>query len=181
MTDSRPGRLVLNVADLLRHPGSRCDIDRELDLGPLAVGEVSLDPREPVRASLTLESLPDQLVVSGHLRAGWEGPCRRCLAPAHGEVGVEFRELFERRPVEGESYPIEHDQIDLEPLVREAVLLELPLAPLCRPDCKGLCPVCGADRNVASCTCEPEARDLRWAALDQLRFDEPDPRRRAGG
>lgn len=171
MSAGESGRLVVNVADLLRQPGARREVDVEIDLGSLAVGDVSLGP-EPVRGTVVLESLPSELVASGRVRAAWRGPCRRCLADACGEVEVVFRELFEPAAVEGESYPIEHEQVDLAAVVREAVLLELPLAPLCRPDCQGLCPVCGADRNVARCGCRPDTRDPRWAALDELRFDD---------
>jgi uncharacterized protein len=57
--------------------------------------------------------------------------------------------------------------------VHDAIFLELPLAPLCRPDCQGLCPECGADKNEAPCEC-PGPVDPRWATLDALRFDEPD-------
>ena len=80
-------------------------------------------------------------------------------------------ELFEERASEGESYPLVHDQVDHEPLAREAVLLELPQAPLCRDDCRGLCATCGADLNEGPCGCVPEDRDARWAALDALRPD----------
>ena len=60
------------------------------------------------------------------------------------------------------------DEIDLEPLARETVVLELPQAPLCREDCLGLCPDCGVDRNEGTCSCEPP-RDPRWSVLDELR------------
>jgi uncharacterized protein len=71
--------------------------------------------------------------------------------------------------VEGESYPLAHDNVDLEPVVREAVMLELPIAPVCREDCKGLCPTCGVNRNDTSCNCDNEVKDPRWSALDTLR------------
>ena len=71
-----------------------------------------------------------------------------------------------------EAYPLAGDELDLEPLARDAVLLELPLAPLCTEDCQGLCPTCGANRNTESCDCAPPA-DPRWAALDVLRDADP--------
>ena len=70
-----------------------------------------------------------------------------------------------------DTYPIEGDHLDLQPLVRDALLLELPLAPLCREDCRGLCPECGADLNAAPCECRP-AGDPRWGPLDVLRTGE---------
>ena len=74
---------------------------------------------------------------------------------------------------EEETYPLLGDQLDLQPLARDAVLLNLPQVPLCREDCAGLCPVCGADRNDEPCGCEVEAGDPRWATLDALRGRDP--------
>ena len=71
-----------------------------------------------------------------------------------------------------DAFPIEGDQIDLVPAVREAVLLELPDDVLCREECAGICPVCGIDRNQGTCECDTTVRDDRWAALDQLRLDD---------
>ena len=72
-----------------------------------------------------------------------------------------------------EAYPLRGDELDLEPLARDAVILELPLAPLCSEGCLGLCPTCGANRNTEPCACAPPS-DPRWSALDALR--EPDAR-----
>ena len=69
-----------------------------------------------------------------------------------------------------DTYPLRHDEIDLEPMVHDAVLLELPQAPLCRPDCRGLCPTCGADLNAQSCDCDQNPIDPRWEALGALSF-----------
>jgi len=67
-----------------------------------------------------------------------------------------------------DAYPLEGDELDLEPLARDAVLLDLPLAPLCSVDCRGLCPQCGANWNLVTCDCVPTG-DPRWSALDALR------------
>jgi uncharacterized metal-binding protein YceD (DUF177 family) len=75
----------------------------------------------------------------------------------------------EHTSLETETEPIVGDQIDFTLLVREAVLLAVPDAPLCRADCPGLCPQCGADRASTTCSCVVETRDPRWAALDALR------------
>ena len=121
-------------------------------------------------ADLMLEALPGPaLVASGTVSAEWTGECRRCLGPAAGTVRIDVRELFDRVADDEETYPLTGDEIDVGPLVRDAVLLELPLAPLCREACAGLCPVCGANRNDVDCGHEPDDRDPRWAALDQLK------------
>ena len=121
-----------------------------------------------VEADVVLESVLGGVAVTGAVRAPWHGSCRRCLAPAAGTVVVRVREHFTPGGDGEETYPLHHDDIDLEPMVRDAVLLELPLAPLCRADCRGLCPSCGVNRNDEVCTCEAQ-RDQRWAALDALR------------
>jgi uncharacterized protein len=81
---------------------------------------------------------------------------------------VHADELFEQDPLEGETYRLDDDAVDLEPLVRDALLLELPAVPLCAPECRGLCPVCGADRNETTCDCRTDEPDPRWAALESL-------------
>ena len=88
------------------------------------------------------------------MTAPWRGECRRCGGPVDGRPwspGVQERYA----PAGGtdrdeEAYPLTGDELDLEPLARDAVLLELPLAPLCTEDCRGLCPTCGANRNTES-------------------------------
>ena len=91
--------------------------------------------------------------------------------PVHREVVTAVRELFEVDPIEGQTYPLEGEEIDLELPVRDALLLDLPAAPLCRDDCAGLCPACGADWNQRSCDCDMTIPDPRWDALRELTFD----------
>lgn len=124
-----------------------------------------------VDLDVSLEAVEGGIVVAGTVSAPWEGECRRCLTDVTGVVSSEVRELFVAEPEEGSAYPILGDHIDLEPLARETVVLALPLAPLCRPDCAGLCPTCGADLNAGPCPCPPATGDVRWAALDALRPD----------
>ncbi|MHB8465694.1 MAG: YceD family protein, partial [Acidimicrobiales bacterium] len=123
----------------------------------------------PIELDLTLEAVEGGIVVAGTIGATWIGECRRCLGAVRGDLTASVEEIYVREPEEGETYPIDGDHIDLEPLAREAVVLALPLAPLCRPDCQGLCPTCGADRNDGPCACPAEEGDPRWAALDALR------------
>jgi len=129
-----------------------------------------------------VESVLGGAVVRGRIRAPWEGICRRCLEAAHGELDIEIHEICTDEPDEL-SYPVEADWLDLEPIVHDACILDLPLAPLCREDCQGLCPECGVNRNSETCSCETPA-DPRWSALAVLRpgDDESDTsdRRRSG-
>lgn len=183
----------LSVVEDLRQPGVRRVVRRVLDLGGTATTAARLAGDGFVDADLVVEAVGDDVVVSGTLRTPWEGACRRCLGEVQGDLEVPVREVFERRPTEGETYQLGDGIVDLGPMVREAVLLALPLAPLCSPDCAGpdperfpARPAGGAD-GVADGVAdggdggESPARDPRWAVLDELRFDppgsteEPDP------
>lgn len=161
---------VVNIADLVNRPGARRRERVEGRLaGPVIVVDSSLRTEFPVVVDALLEWVSDGLLVTGTVDGAWEGLCRRCLGPVAGTRTVEVQELFESHPRDGESYQLGHDQVDLEPLARESLILDLPLAPLCSEDCRGLCPTCGADLNQGDCGCPPADADLRWAALDVLR------------
>ena len=163
---------VVNVADLVNRPGARRRERVEGRLSsPVKVVDSELRADVPVVVDTLLEWVSDGLLATGTVSGAWKAPCRRCLKPADGDLHVDFQELFEANPREGETYRLGHDSIDLEPLAREALTLDLPLAPLCRDDCRGLCPTCGADLNLGDCDCPPPAADPRWAALDALRTD----------
>lgn len=174
MSGARP--LVVGVAELHRQPGTQRAIEREALLPGLAVAGSAVPDDAVVSAELVLESLSDGTVTAaGTVRAPWVGECRRCLGPVQGEVVTAVREIFEAHPTEGETYRLDGEQVDLEPLVRDAVLLALPLAPLCRPDCPGPEPDAfpvgqpGAVRSTPS-------RDPRWDVLDELHLgDDPAP------
>ncbi|MDZ7733814.1 MAG: DUF177 domain-containing protein [Acidimicrobiia bacterium] len=171
--------LRLDVAELLRVPNSRrhvaatvTDLD---DLDDLVVVGSRVPPDGPVEVDLHLESMPSGVSVAGHVRAPWTGSCRRCLEDVGGELDVAVTEIFEVDHTEDETFPIEGGRIDLEPVVREAVLLGLPLAPLCREGCRGPSPGEFPARAAGELeTGDDDAtpgRDPRWAALDDLRFD----------
>lgn len=111
---------------------------------------------------------------SGHLSGRTQGECRRCLTPVESSVEADVHALF-AEPGEHDDdpdvYPTggkKRDEIDLIPALREQWLLEVPAFAECRPDCKGLCPTCGADLNAGACGCAPTI-DARWDALRKLR------------
>jgi uncharacterized protein len=118
-----------------------------------------------VRADLRITRSGDELLVDADLSSAVDLECARCLAPFRAEVETSFRVFF-RRAGSGQVVRSVEDQldegglvyyggryIDLSEAVREAMLLALPMRPLCREDCRGLCAVCGADRNTEACTC----------------------------
>lgn len=175
--------LVVPVLDLLRRPGARKDLVTSVVLDPIVLTGAAVPDGAEVDISLTLEVQGEQLMVSGHVEAPWQGECRRCLDPTEGTVTATIQEVFERDPIDGETWPLAIDRVDLEPVVHEAVLLALPLAPLCAPDCPGPDPerfpalvegeTLDADDVAATDVDGPDAipLDPRWAALDQLHFD----------
>jgi uncharacterized protein len=166
------GALNIGVADLLRRPGNHREEHIEVVIDGLEVLGSHVPPGAATVIDVRLESVNEGIVARGTIEVPWVGECRRCLGPIESTLHTEVYEVFEDDPVEGETSKLDVDRIDLEPIAREAVLLELPLAPLCREDCAGLCPECGADRNVEDCGHVLTTADDRWAALDELRFDD---------
>ena len=164
---------VADVVALRRHQGHREQVVVRAPLKGMRVTESWVPDDSMVDVDVVLEAVEGGIVAEGHVSAGWVGECRRCLGPVSGAIQADVSELFVPEPEEGEAYPILGDHIDLEPLAREAIVLALPLVPLCRPDCKGLCPNCGADLNAGPCACETNNRDARWSALDALTLDAP--------
>jgi uncharacterized protein len=159
----------VNVAGLRREPGSRRRERRQGPIAGLAVSGSGVPAEADVVVDVVLESVPGAVIASGTVSAPWLGACRRCLEEATGEVRAQVREVFEEDHDPEQTYPLRGDQLDLEPLARDAVLLELPLAPLCHEACRGLCPSCGADLNDGDCGCRHQTGEPRWAALDALR------------
>lgn len=185
MSGSRPrvgaaSPFAIDVRRLRRAVGTRWERTVCGALDDLAVSGTAVPDGAEVEADIVLESVFGGVSATGTVRAPWTGSCRRCLQPIAGAVEVAVRELYTPDGDGEETYLLDDDVVDLAPLLRDAVLLELPAAPLCRPDCAGLCPSCGADRNVAPCGCEPP-RDERWAALDALRGTAEDATGSNGG
>jgi uncharacterized protein len=168
---SRP--FVVLVADLVHRPGARRSEHISAPTSDMRVMETRVPDGAAMVVDATLESVSDGVLADGSAGIEWTAICRRCLGPIVGRTDAAFQELYSLHPVADETYPIRHDSVDLELVAREAILLDLPLAPLCRPDCAGLCPTCGADHNVGSCACAPVAADPRWAELDALRAELP--------
>ena len=165
-------KFTISVADLLGRPGEYRDIRVEAPIegisNPLArLGE------HPVRAELRAESVIEGILVTGRAASNTAVRCARCLAGFTSELGVEMCELFvapghETGPDE-DSYRVVGTEIALEPMLRDALALALPIHPLCRDDCKGLCARCGADLNQGPCGCVEDDTDPRWAGLDVVR------------
>ncbi len=161
--------LRVNAAELLRRPGTEKHLDLTFAVSDLGLHDERFRGDDDVAVRLRLESLTDGIVVVGEVVAPWHGICRRCATLTTGEVRCDVHELYQETLTDPDAFPLEGEQLDLEPMVREVLLLDAPGSPLCRDDCAGLCPTCGIDRNRSDCSCSEAPADPRWAALDQLR------------
>lgn len=160
--------LVVNVVELLRRPGSSKDVESSVEVSDFEFHDDRI-LSTPVTVNLRLESLSNGITVSGEAVGEWTAECRRCLRVIRERLRAPIDELYQLIVEDPDAYAIDHDQISLLPMVRENLLLALPLAPLCRPDCPGLCATCGADLSDGACGCTPAPTDDRWSALDALR------------
>ena len=123
-------------------------------------------PEVPLRADLLLEGTSGGIFVRGRVAVTARYTCRRCLAEWEEPAEVDVAEVLGSDPES--EYRLAGEEADLEPLLRDAVLLALPLRPLCRPDCLGLCSVCGADLNTGSCPGHGEAAASPFTVLRDL-------------
>jgi uncharacterized protein len=160
---------TIPVYDLMHRPGEMRE--KELDIVvPEGFGNAVIGIRagSTLQVDARLESLHDGILVSGDVRGVAEGECGRCLIDVTLPVRVEFAELFAYSFDEAFDYTVHDDHVDLEPVVRDAVVLSLPFQPVCQEDCLGLCPECGV-RLLDNPGHEHEAPiDPRWASLAGL-------------
>ena len=165
------GRLVLGIADIRGKVGAEREINYSVDLGELGLESAHVGVAGEVALDLVLRVITEGMGLDGTAAAKWVGECRRCLSEVAGDTTAEVHEIFEVHPTEGETYPLGVETVDVEPAVRDAILLALPLTPLCRDDCPGPDP----ERFPTTVESdEPVERkpDPRWAALEGLNFDE---------
>lgn len=163
----------IGPADLRRALGSKTAVVRRGRVEPVEVVETRVTDDGEVEVEVELEPSGGDVSVRGVIRAAWEAPCRRCTDPLRGTIEAEVMEVFALAPVEGETYPFDGEEIDLAPMVHDAVTLELPLAPGPPVDDDDRCLVCGREALVPDDAAADEpARDPRWAALDELDLRE---------
>ena len=178
--------MLITLVDLEREP-LRFDVDLPpgaIDYGDLATQTSPLAVHG--QADLLREHRgPKEIIPDIRARAHWSGdfeaPCARCLDPVRHALSGDFDLVF--RPLGVDAGPPERALVPpeteigyyqegglvLEDVLREQVLLSLPVRTLCRPDCKGLCPRCGRNLNAEPCACEASPPDARWSALSDLR------------
>jgi uncharacterized protein len=164
---------AIDVRDLLERPGSARRIRLDEPVEGLRTELAAVGPEAPIEGDLTLESVLEGIYVTGSVGGRMTLRCARCLKEFEAEFDVAMNELYVREPGPEDDYVLADDlTLDPEPMVRDAVVLQMPFSPLCTPDCLGLCERCGGDRNIGECTCGPEV-DPRWSALEALFADDP--------
>lgn len=153
----------------------RASLLQDLD-SPLQVGDISLPPDEVVLVDLLIDPIRGGVAVNGKVSVNWNAECSRCLRQVDGCAVAEVEELFEEHPREGESYKLGEEFIDLEPMIRDAVLLELPVGVIrcaAPEECLAAAPAYQASDNNSDEDQDPkESKDPRWAVLDDLTFED---------
>lgn len=170
--------LVIPISQM--EPG-RWPLELECDLDRLDLGEW-LRPKSALVVTGTVDRFGETLTIRGQARARVEEVCSRCTAPFERDLEAEFMVFADRRGSDGAADTRELEQqgelvyhdgiiVDITNPVREAIILSLPMNPLCREECRGLCAGCGADLNVEPCRCAGAPPDPRWEALRKLQKD----------
>ena len=166
--------------DKLEEQGGKFAQVYEANELPLEDTEVRLAEQAEVRGRIRRAG--KEVELQGKLHTKIEAACDRCLRPVELLIDTEFNERFvrvvswaaeEQHELQAEDLNIavfDGEGIELDELVREELLLALPVNVLCREDCQGLCPVCGIDRNLSNCQCESDTVDSRWQKLKELQM-----------
>ncbi len=135
----------------------------------------------PVEFACRVRKMERRVIVRGTVRAAFQLPCCRCLEAYRHEVTAELiadflpasqsaqEEVHELEQAELNCHTYRHDEVDLRQVVRDHLAIEIPMQPLCREGCAGLCPKCGVNRNLETCTCVPDSVDPRLAILQRFK------------
>lgn len=169
---------MLDTRELGRRPGSQRQVKRTVPApADLGIEVLHVPEGSPIDLDLRLEAVMEGVLVTGSASAELEGECVRCLEPISDDTEVDFQELYlypddrDSDEEDDEVSKLEGDLIDLEPLLRDAVVLALPFQPLCMDDCPGLCPECGMRLADDPDHAHEAAIDPRWAGLAALQQD----------
>lgn len=164
---------VVDLRELGRRAGSLQEIERTVPApGDWKLELIGVPEGAPVTLRLRLEAVMEGVLVTGEVDAPLAGSCARCLEPIEDTLDLDLQELYayegsttEATSEEDEVRLVRGDHLDLEPMVRDAVVLALPLSPVCSDDCQGLCVDCGQRLDDLPPDHSHEVRDPRWAAL----------------
>jgi|SRR5262245_37005951 len=166
--------------DKLEEQGGK--FSKSYDIGGLSLGETDVRLSAPATARGQIRRQSGEVRLSGELHGEVEIPCGRCLKPVKLPLDLEFSERFvpavawrdeDQHELQSEDLDVSifgGEVIDLDDLVREEIMLAVPGHILCDNDCRGLCPLCGIDRNLSTCNCNEGQGDSRWDKLKELRM-----------
>lgn len=130
---------------------------------------------ENLKVDGLLEKSGQHYLIRGQLKTALELQCSRCLERFYLPVDIGFQfNLVEsgyqdEYTLDEDALFFSSDEVDIQPFIEQLIYSEIPLAPLCKPDCRGLCPVCGTNQNIAQCRCQNENTDPRWDKLKNLK------------
>ena len=163
------GPLVVDTHELGRRPGNERTVSLSIaapaDLGSAVFG---VPEGSDIAIELRLEAVMDGVLATGTASAQATGECVRCLDDLDEDLAVDFQELYLYDEAGEDELSLEGELLDLEPVLRDAVVLALPFQPMCQDDCPGLCPECGARLADDPDHTHGDAIDPRWAALSQM-------------
>ena len=169
------------IVDLTAIEGSSLPFELTVSRSEIDLEESSVTLTSDLQAAGNVVKHAAQIDVTGRIAGTAEIECTRCLGSIPQELAIEFAVSFvapehfaadKEREVSADDLDtdiLEGEHLDLKEVAREQILLNLPEQMFCKPDCKGLCPKCGADRNLIDCKCDQDETDPRWEALKNLR------------
>ena len=166
---------VIELDRIAEDHGASLDVTGEMPIGEIVVGSEHYEPVGPARVEVTVINTGTAYEAVGHARAVVRAQCSRCLRDfdldLDGEVDAYFVEPAhaDEVPEEQDSAPVDNGRIEVGPFIETALVVAIPFAPLHDPDCLGICPTCGADRNEEPCDCtEAPSKESPFSALGEL-------------
>lgn len=169
MVSRKKSPLSIGVNDIVHRPGEMREYELELS-APEKYGEAIAVVHEgsPLTLSLRVEGLHEGILATGEVTTSARAECVRCLDACDVPVQVDFQELFAYSSQEADSYLVRDDTLDLEDIIRDAVVLDLPFQPVCSPECYGLDPATGEKNTGPVADTKDSDIDPRWRELEKL-------------
>jgi uncharacterized protein len=162
----------INIADALQSEGEAFTARYTGPMAPVEYGGESYAFPDGVQVEAEYRFDGEGVTVTGSFTGATQAECARCLQPLTHPISLRFAEYYSRQPEEG-MYPFEGEEIELEQMLGDNIVLNLPMRFLCRQDCKGLCPACGKDLNEGACGCKSDVDESNpFYGLSKLYSDE---------
>ncbi len=163
--------MILELISVLSNNGASMNFEGDITFEDMEFSGVCYEFKNPFHIKGSVENISGAVVLSARVRGTAETVCARCMKPIAAEFDYEFDEHISNSSVAAEEddvIVISGSTVDVTDIALNNFLVAAPMRYLCKPDCKGLCPHCGADRNVKDCDCEDGVIDPRLSALEDL-------------